>query len=125
MNIAKTAALAAATFALATAPALATKPEGTPGGQGSTPPSTAKAYGKYCQNQSKKHVKGQKGTPFSQCVTAMAKAAKDDSVSAKEACKSMSRKKAEGEKKSAFAKCVVAANKLRQDQQEQEQEQTS
>ncbi|MGC9219861.1 MAG: hypothetical protein ACP5H2_00750, partial [Solirubrobacteraceae bacterium] len=30
----------------------------------------AKAYGKYCKGESKKHVAGQKGTPFSQCVTA-------------------------------------------------------
>ena len=39
---------------------------------GDAKPSQAKAYGKLCQDQSKKHVKGQKGTPFSQCVVAMA-----------------------------------------------------
>ena len=32
-----------------------------------------KAYGRLCQSQSKKHVKGQKGTPFSRCVSAAAK----------------------------------------------------
>jgi hypothetical protein len=33
----------------------------------------AKAYGKHCQGQSKKHVAGQKGTPYSRCVVAAAK----------------------------------------------------
>jgi hypothetical protein len=33
----------------------------------------AKAYGKNCQGQSKKHVAGQKGTPYSKCVVAAAK----------------------------------------------------
>ena len=32
--------------------------------------SNAKAYGKRCQGVSEKHVAGQKGTPFSQCVKA-------------------------------------------------------
>src|SRR5262245_66058562 len=44
-------------------------------GPGASPPAKAKAYGRYCQDQRKKHVAGQKGTPFSQCVTAMAKVA--------------------------------------------------
>ena len=52
--------------------------------------SKAKAYGKYCQGQSKKHVAGQKGTDFSRCVTAMAKADRNDSLSAREACKTLS-----------------------------------
>ncbi|HEY5189448.1 MAG TPA: hypothetical protein VII87_10470 [Solirubrobacteraceae bacterium] len=30
----------------------------------------AMAYGKDCQSESKKHVAGQKGTPFSECVVA-------------------------------------------------------
>ena len=52
--------------------------------------SKAKAYGKYCKGQSKKHVKGQKGTDFSRCVNAMAKADRDDSVAARKACKALS-----------------------------------
>src|SRR5258705_6133378 len=47
-------------------------------GPGASLPEKAKAYGNYCQGQSKKHVAGQKGTPFSQCVTAMAKAANNE-----------------------------------------------
>ena len=77
-------------LALATAPAMALASQPTNPGQGNGPkytpapvtpgpgaslPEKAKAYGVYCQGQSKKHVAGQKGTPFSQCVTAMAKAA--------------------------------------------------
>lgn len=33
----------------------------------------AKAYGKHCQGKSKKHVAGEKGTPFSRCVVAAKK----------------------------------------------------
>jgi hypothetical protein len=77
----------------------------------------AKAYGKACQGQSKKHVKGQKGTPFSQCVTAMAKAANSTSTSPREACKAMSKKHVKGEKGTAFSRCVVAAAKLLGSQQ--------
>ena len=32
------------------------------------PPPHAKAHGFHCKGFSKKHVKGEKGTPFSQCV---------------------------------------------------------
>lgn len=55
---------------------------GTPGGD-PTPgpkaglPAKAKAYGRYCQGKSKKHVKGEKGTEFSRCVVAAAKLQRD------------------------------------------------
>jgi hypothetical protein len=91
----KTAALAAV-LALSAVPALAAPPSdpGTsnvPANPGTThkptttpttpltpgPDASAaakgKAYGKYCQGESKKHVKGEKGTPFSRCVSAAAK----------------------------------------------------
>jgi hypothetical protein len=77
-----------------------------------------KAYGKFCQDQSKKHVEGQKGTPFSQCVTAMARAAKSESTSPREACKDLSKKHVKGEKQTPFSKCVSAAAKLKREQQE-------
>jgi hypothetical protein len=76
----------------------------------STLPSTAKAYGFYCQNQSKKHIAGQKGTPFSQCVIAMAKAA--HGASGKAACAAMSKKHIAGQKGTPFSLCVSAAAKL-------------
>ena len=31
------------------------------------------AFGRYCQGESKKHVAGSKGTPYSECVAAAAK----------------------------------------------------
>ncbi len=111
------------------------KPEGTPpygNGQGNGPtytpgnptpgpkaglPEKAKAYGRYCQGESRKHVAGQHGTAFSLCVTAMAKAANDNELSPTQACKSESKKHVKGEKGTAFSRCVTAAAKLRHDQQ--------
>ena len=84
----------------------------------STPPSQAKAYGKRCQGQSKKHVKGQQGTPFSQCVKAMAKVASGKAKSAKSACKGLSKKHAKGKKGTPFSRCVKAARKLKAEQEQ-------
>jgi hypothetical protein len=80
----------------------------------SAPPAHAKAYGRYCQNESKRHVAGQKGTPFSQCVTAMAKAAHGQSPAA--ACAGLSKKHVAGEQGTPFSRCVVAAAHLKRDQ---------
>ena len=78
-------------------------------------PAKAKAYGYYCQGESKKHTPhGDKGTPFSQCVTAMAKVAHSQ-ASAKTACRTLSHKKAKGAKRSDFSTCVNGAAKLKQD----------
>ena len=79
-------------------------------------PAKAKAYGRYCQDQSKKHVAGQKGTPFSQCVTAMAKLASGQTDSPKAACSAMSKKHVAGEKGTPFSRCVAAGAKLLRDQ---------
>jgi hypothetical protein len=92
------------------------KPEKTPGPSAGMP-EKAKAYGVYCNDQSKKHVKGQKGTPFSQCVNAMAKAANNEKVTPGKACKGMSKKHVKGEKGTAFSRCVQGVAKLREDQQ--------
>jgi hypothetical protein len=104
----------------------------TPNGQGHGPdytpanptpgpkaglPAKAKAYGRYCKGESKKHVKGEKGTPFSQCVTAMAKVAHNDNLNPRRACKDESRKHVKGEKGTPFSRCVSAAAKLRHAQQ--------
>jgi len=73
----------------------------------------AKAYGKRCQGQSKKHVAGEKGTAFSRCVTAMAKVASGDETSPRAACAALSHKHvAGGEKGTPFSRCVTAARKL-------------
>ncbi len=88
---------------------------GTPGA-GASLPAKAKAYGKYCQAESKKHVAGEKGTPFSQCVTAMAKLANGAVDNPSRACKTESKKHVAGQKGTPFSRCVSAAAKLHHDQ---------
>lgn len=75
----------------------------------------AKAYGKYCSKLSHRHGAGHKGTPFSQCVTAMAKLAHGTVASPVRACKALSRRHVAGQKGTPFSRCVVAAAKLRRD----------
>jgi hypothetical protein len=100
-------------LALFPAAALAAAPEPGPG---ASLAAKAKAYGVYCQNQSKKHVAGQKGTPFSQCVTAMAKLATGTTTSPKVACASMSKKHVAGQKGTPYSRCVAAGAKLLKDE---------
>jgi hypothetical protein len=109
------------------------KPEGVPKGKGPdyTPapppppgpkaglPAQAKAYGRYCQGKSKKHVKGEQGTEFSRCVKAMAKAAANDATP-RQACKGLSKKHVKGEQGTEFSRCVKAAAQLHKDQNEEE-----
>ncbi len=117
-------AVGLATLAIGATPALAAKPDNpgnghkpdtTPGPHASMP-AKAKAYGKYCADQSRKHVKGEKGTPFSQCVTAMAKLANGKTDNPRQACKAESRKHVKGEKGTPFSQCVSAGAKLLKDQ---------
>ena len=85
-------------------------------------PAQAKAYGRHCQDQSKKRsdaAEGTKGTPFSQCVRAMAKLAKDATDSPREACKDLSKKHTKGEKGTPFSRCVVEGAKLLREQKAQ------
>jgi hypothetical protein len=89
----------------------------TPGPDAS-PAAKAKAYGVHCQGESKKHVAGQKGTPFSQCVTAMAKLATGTTTSPKAACKSLSHKHVAGQKGTPYSQCIKAAAKLKAKQQD-------
>jgi len=79
-------------------------------------PAKAKAYGRYCKSMSKRHVKGEKGTEFSRCVTAMAKAANNGNLAPGRACKGMSKRHVKGEKGTEFSRCVKAAAKLRRHQ---------
>jgi hypothetical protein len=94
-------------------------PAATPGPNASLP-AKAKAYGFYCQNESKKHVEGQHGTPFSQCVTAMAKLANGSSDNPRAACATESRKHVEGQHGTPFSQCVSAGAKLQHDQDQSE-----
>ncbi|HEX2266240.1 MAG TPA: hypothetical protein VHH14_08140 [Solirubrobacterales bacterium] len=75
-----------------------------------------KAYGYYCKGQSKKHVKGEKGTAFSRCVKALARADKNESLHPKKACKGLSKKHVKGQKGTPFSRCVKAVNKMRKDE---------
>jgi len=130
--VTKAAILAAAAMLLAAPAALAAKP-GDPGsphnGQGKqkaashaqTNPTVpdpgattpkGKAYGFLCKNQSRKHVAGTPGTPFSQCVTAMAKAATGQASSPKAACADVSKKHVPGQKGTPYSQCVTTSAKL-------------
>jgi hypothetical protein len=74
------------------------------------------AYGYYCRGESKKHVKGEKGTAFSRCVQAMARANKNENLNAKKACKTLSKKHVKGVKGSPFTKCVQGVNQMRSEE---------
>jgi hypothetical protein len=89
-------------------------PNNTPKGPKSAP--KGKAYGYYCRGQSKKHVKGEKGTAFSRCVKAMAQADKNDNLNARKACKTMSKKHVKGVKGTPFSSCVKGVNQLRREE---------
>ena len=97
-----------------TNPSTAVRPS-TPGPNASAK-AKGRAYGKYCADQSKKHVAGEKGTPFSKCVTAMAKLASEQTRSPREACKAESKKHVAGQKGTPFSRCVVAGAKLLKEQ---------
>src|SRR5437868_2833401 len=119
LSIAATLALMAVTPAWALQGGVPNSHSTTHGNSHSTPgPSAsleakAKAYGKVCDKESKKHVAGQKGTPFSQCVTAMAKLATGATKSPAKACAGMSKKHVAGQKGTPYSQCVVAAAKLK------------
>ncbi len=91
--------------------------EPTPGPKAGLP-AKAKAYGRYCQGESKKHVKGEKGTAFSRCVTNMAQGATNENMPPGRVCQGESKKHVKGEKGTAFSRCVHGVNELRKDQQE-------
>lgn len=124
--LAVSALLLAPAAALATAPEYAPEPPVHPThpvtpmpGPKAPLPEKAKAYGFYCRTESKKHVAGQKGTPFSQCVTGMAKlaakTAREEKMTARAACKGLSKDHVAGQKGTAFSKCVIGAAQLKKD----------
>lgn len=96
--------------------AAASKSESGQPGPGASLPAKARAYGRYCQDQSKTHIARQKGTPFSQCVTAMAKLANGSTTSPKAACATMSKQHVAGQKGTPFSNCVSGGAKLLKDQ---------
>jgi hypothetical protein len=87
----------------------------TPGPTASLP-AKAKAYGRRCQGQSKTHVAGTPGTPFSKCVTDMAKLANGVTKNPVTACKDLSKKHVAGQHGTPFSQCVSAGAKLLKEQ---------
>jgi hypothetical protein len=80
-------------------------------------PAQREAYGRDCRQESRRHVHGEKGTPFSQCVTALAKLDNGTSTNPAKACKGLSKKHKKGQKGTPYSRCVSAAAKLRHDHQ--------
>jgi hypothetical protein len=118
MRIKAKLAVIAGTLALGVLPAVAL---GAAGGHrihsttqttGAGQPSKAKAYGKFCQGESKQHVAGTPGTPFSKCVTDMAKLANGSATNPAEACKDESKKHVAGQRGTPYSVCVSGAKKL-------------
>jgi hypothetical protein len=115
--------VAAAAMAFGAAPALAVTSHGhsetapghtkTPSATTpTTPPSSSHAFGRACKAESKHHVAGTPGTPFSKCVTAMAKLAGGSTKNPRAACATESKKHVAGTPGTPFSKCVAAAAKL-------------
>jgi hypothetical protein len=100
--------------ALAGGPEYAPAPEPKPKtpGPGASNAEKTKAYGVYCAGFSKAHVKGQAMTPFSRCVTAMAKAATTKKT-ARLACVGFSKAHVKGKTGTEFSTCVAAAAKVK------------
>jgi hypothetical protein len=76
------------------------------------------APGQFCKGMSKKHIPGQKGTPYSQCVSAMAKLSKKPSMAPSQVCAGLRKakgKKAKKDANKAFNQCVAGGKKLKQD----------
>jgi hypothetical protein len=138
--------LGVASAALASSPGTHGKSQNAPGhnrtqqttttgttGTSSTPGPTnnGKAYGRLCQGESKKHVAGQPGTPFSKCVTDMAHLAQKSQsgngsqstgsgqTNPARACANESKKHVAGQRGTPFSQCVTAAAKLLGQQDDQ------
>ena len=83
----------------------------TPGASATTA-EKAKAYGSFCSAFSRRHVAGEAGTPFSNCTTAMARAATTKKTG-RQVCVGFSKAKLTGQKGTPFANCVSAAAKVK------------
>ena len=117
-------ALATGALALAAVPATAGAVDynPVPPNYKPAPPAHAKAFGKRCQGKSKKHVKGEKGTPFSRCVRAMKRAENNPHMPPGRVCKDESKEHVKGEKGTAFSRCVKQVAQARREQRRKERE---
>jgi hypothetical protein len=97
-------------------------PDGTPHGEPGPKaglPSQAKAYGRRCKGESKKHVKGEKGTAFSRCVANLKQAANHKNMAPGQVCKGESKEHVKGEKGTEFSRCVKKVVKLRKQERQE------
>jgi len=85
---------------------------GASGASGATGTTGGAGNGALCQNESKRHVDGQKGTPFSECVSGLAHLESGDTSNPAQACKGLSRKHVKGTRGTPYSQCVSAAAKL-------------
>lgn len=100
------------------------QPSSTPNSNSTNNPSSNNSHklaapGQYCKAESKKHVAGQSGTPFSQCVKAQGKLRSGSTNSPRTACKGESKQHVAGQHGTPFSLCVSAGAKLLKDQQAQ------
>jgi len=102
--------------------AAATGPEYAPDHPPKTHQPKGHAYGYYCRAESRKHVQGTPGTPFSACVKAAARADHNDQVTAREACKAESKKHVKGQQGTPFSICVKGVAQMRKDKHQEEKE---
>ena len=81
-------------------------------------PPKGHAYGYWCRGESKKHVKGEKGTAFSRCVRAHKRAANQPNLTAREACKDLKGQKhvSHGDKGTPFSRCVKTVVQQRKEE---------
>jgi len=116
MNLQTKAALLVSGLVLVVAPAVALGAKPPAPGSASTPAASqypnGHAYGFFCKAESKLHVAGTPGTPFSKCVTAMAKLAGGSTSSPKAACATESKKHVAGKPGTPYSLCVSAGAKL-------------
>lgn len=98
---------ACAATALLAAPATALAATGPTPGPKASAKVKAKAYGKRCKKQRRRHAAG--GSNFSRCTTAMAKIAKGQ-AGPRRACRTLSGTAAR--KRSPYGRCVVAGRKF-------------
>jgi hypothetical protein len=126
-------ALACGSAALAAGPPEGVPPHGKGVANGNGPgdatpgpraglPAKAKAYGRLCKGESKQHVKGEKGTAFSRCVTNMAQAANHEGMAPGRVCKGESKEHVKGEKGTAFSRCVRDVVALRKQERKEARE---
>ena len=125
MRIRRTLVLVGAAATLAAVPSLGLAKGGpahpthpahptTPGPKAGLP-AKAKAYGRYCQGQSKTHIVGTPGTPFSTCVTDMAKLATGKASNPHRVCINESKRHVAGAKGTPYSQCVSGAERLLKD----------